>query len=61
MFRTPLCPSSGASFYCTCSLWSPEIKFYDFKTDVHLLGFYSILSLGMHGAMNVKFVYTDVT
>jgi hypothetical protein len=23
MFRTPLCPSSGASHYCTCSLWSP--------------------------------------
>jgi hypothetical protein len=29
-------------------------KFYDFKTDVHLVGFYSILSLMMHGAMNVK-------
>jgi hypothetical protein len=23
MFRTPLCPSSGASYCCTCSLWSP--------------------------------------
>jgi hypothetical protein len=100
MFWTPLCLSSGASLYCTCSLWSPcgvvsvassspvttelgwrtqpklhhtvtrgcmcsggkllmmdtvvsetcwatqsEIKFYDFKTDVHLVGFYSILSL----------------
>jgi hypothetical protein len=31
-----------------------EIKFYDFKTDVHLVGFNSILSLMMHGTMNVK-------
>jgi hypothetical protein len=23
MFRAPLCPSSGASYCCTCSLWSP--------------------------------------
>jgi hypothetical protein len=23
MFRIPLCPLSGASLYCTCSLWSP--------------------------------------
>jgi hypothetical protein len=22
MFRTPLCPSPGASYCCTCSLWS---------------------------------------
>jgi hypothetical protein len=31
-----------------------EIKFYDFKTNVPLVGFYSILSLMMHGTMNVK-------
>jgi hypothetical protein len=24
MFRKPLCPSSGASYCCTCSLWSPR-------------------------------------
>jgi hypothetical protein len=29
-------------------------EFYDFKTNVHLVGFYSILSLMMHGTMNVK-------
>jgi hypothetical protein len=29
-------------------------KFYDFKTNVHLIGFYSVLSLMMHGTMNVK-------
>jgi hypothetical protein len=23
MFRTPLCPSSGAFHHCTCSLWLP--------------------------------------
>jgi hypothetical protein len=23
MFRAPLCPSSGASYCCTCILWSP--------------------------------------
>jgi hypothetical protein len=23
MFRTLLCPSSGASHHCTCSLWLP--------------------------------------
>jgi hypothetical protein len=28
--------------------------FYDFKTNVHLVGFYSILSLMMQGTMNVK-------
>jgi hypothetical protein len=28
--------------------------FYDFKTNVHLVGFYSIFSLMMHGTMNVK-------
>jgi hypothetical protein len=63
MFRTLLCPLSGASHYCTCSLWSPcdfvlvassshvllllllsLREFYDFKTDVHLVGFYSILT-----------------
>jgi hypothetical protein len=30
------------------------MEFYDFGTDVHLVGFYSILSLMMHGAMNVN-------
>jgi hypothetical protein len=28
---------------------------YDFKTDVHLVGFYSILALMMHGAVNVNY------
>jgi hypothetical protein len=31
-----------------------RIKFYDFKTNVHLVGFYSVLSLMMHGTMNQK-------
>jgi hypothetical protein len=38
----------------TCRAKQSEIKFYDFKTDEHLTGFYSILSLMMHGAMSVK-------
>jgi hypothetical protein len=27
----------------TCRATQSEIKFYDFKIDVHLVGFYSIL------------------
>jgi hypothetical protein len=67
MFRTLLCPSSGAFHHCTCSLWLPcdfvlvassstvlLTKFYDFKTEVHLVGFYSILWMMMHGTMNMK-------
>jgi hypothetical protein len=92
MFRTLLCPSSGAFHHCTteqrwrtqptqnhtvtrgcmcsggrllmmdtavsetCRATQIVIKFYDFKTDVHLVGFYSILWLMMHGTMNVKIV-----
>jgi hypothetical protein len=38
----------------TCRAAYSEIEFYDFKTSVHLVGFYSILSLMMHGTINVK-------
>jgi hypothetical protein len=34
--------------------------FYDFKTEVHLVGFYSILWMMMHGTMNVKKKYAHV-
>jgi hypothetical protein len=70
VFRTLLCPSAGTFHHCTCSLWLPcgvvfvassspvllllRLLFYDFKTDVHLVRFYSILWLMMHGTMNVK-------
>jgi hypothetical protein len=33
-------------------------KFMILKTNVHLVGFYSILSLMMHETMNVKFVFS---
>jgi hypothetical protein len=29
----------------TCRAAKSKIKFYDFRTDVHLVGFYSILSV----------------
>jgi ribosomal protein L28 len=38
----------------TCRAAKSEIKFYDFKTNVHLVGFYSLLSLMMHGTINVR-------
>jgi hypothetical protein len=42
-----------ALFCCYCCESSSnnrsEIKFYDFKTNVHLVGFYSILTLGKSG------------
>jgi hypothetical protein len=39
----------------TCRAAQSEIKFYGFEINVHLVGFYSILSLMMHGNMNVKY------
>jgi hypothetical protein len=37
MFRTPLCPSSGASYCCTCSLWSPFGVGYVVSSSLALL------------------------
>jgi hypothetical protein len=38
-----------------------KLKFYDFKTNVHLAGFYSALSLMMHGTMNVKYCLRGIS
>jgi hypothetical protein len=45
---------SCSKLYGLCQLSRPWNLFYDFKTDVHLIGFYSVLWLMMHRTMNVE-------
>jgi hypothetical protein len=63
MFRTLLCPSSGAFHQCTCSLWLPcdfvlvassstVLLIYDFKTEVHLVGFMQSYELYVRSIVN---------
>jgi hypothetical protein len=44
-----------ALFCCYCCFCSSNNR-----TNVHLVGFYSILSLMMHGTMNVKYEETNM-
>jgi hypothetical protein len=46
MFRTPLCPSSGAFHHCTCSLWLP--------CDVVLVAFSSPVVLSLPTAVTTQ-------